>query len=747
MSRKWLNGSAICLYAALLGTSAAAQSEDGDILNGLDVITVTGTIQNTDTLTSAITFIGPEELEKQSYGDINRVLRAAPGINIQEEEGYGLRPNIGLRGSGSDRSSKVLIMEDGVLMAPAPYASPSAYYFPMTGRMNAVEVTKGAATVKYGPNTTAGAIHFFSTPIPKNASAHAELMASDLGRIKAHAWAGSRFDAGDIDIGFLLETYQDHADGFKDIDRGGDSGFDIEDYTAKLGFYAKDGDHSLELKYQYKDEISNETYLGLSQADFAVNPNRRYNASQLDQMVNDHTTYQATHNIALGNWQLTTIGYRTEFARNWRKLDRFDNSGLSGSSDCNSLPEIIDNPALCNLEYNVLVGADGFVSPDDVLGLRHNNRTYYAHGIQSALGGVIETGDMVHNLVVSVRYHEDEVDRFQQQDQYRMDNGAMVITTDNAPGTQANRLSGAEALSAYVEDRIEMGDVSVTAGLRIEDVMSMQRRWDTPDRTLPADSTRMNVYTKWLPALSAKFDLNDQWSIMGGAHRGFAAAPVSSRQSTSPEESFVYEGGFRYRGDATFDVDTTFFFNDYSNLLGECTNSTGGSGCDLGDAFNAGKVNVMGVEISASADIADWIKTGLSIPVSLSYTFTDGEFQTSFSNDFWGNVIAGDELPYVAQNQLTLSAGIQDDHWGLNTTINALGDVRDVAGQGEIPMSELVKGRAVLDMAAYYDLREGIRLKIKAENLLDADYAAARRPYGLRPGKPREIFAGISLDF
>ena len=134
------------------------------------------------------TILDAEELDRFARGDVLRALRSVPGLQLGEEEGFGLRPNIGIRGTGSERSSKVALYEDGVPIAPAPYAAPAAYYFPTTTRIAAVEVAKGPAAIRYGPQTTAGAIHLFSTPLPERSAGLLRASFGTNDRRTVHPW-------------------------------------------------------------------------------------------------------------------------------------------------------------------------------------------------------------------------------------------------------------------------------------------------------------------------------------------------------------------------------------------------------------------------------------------------------------------------------------------------------------------------------------------------------------------------------
>lgn len=750
--RRWISNRTVAtlavggMTAAAMVLAAPAFAQEGDtgaiVLAAIDEITVFASAGGINEVPGAITYLDRETLAKQSYTDVLRTLRRVPGANIQEEDGYGLRPNIGLRGSGSDRSARITVMEDGVPISPAPYAAPEAYYFPYTGRISAVEITKGTAVVKYGPRTTGGAINLFSTPIPEENSAHAQFLLGDDDGRRLHAWAGGRSDLGPFEAGVLLETFQYDSDGFKRIDRGGNTGFDISDYVIKFGLYTKEGarfPQSFEFKYQTSDEVSNETYLGLTRADFAGKPNRRYNASQLDQFNGEHETFQGSYSIELAsNLRFDLTGYRTEFARDWFKLD-----SVNGTS----ITSILRDPVSFADEFEILLVAPGFVSADDALAVRHNNREYYANGVQGVLYYQVMTGPIDHAIEASVRWHEDQMDRFQHDERFRAEDTLLFRTSVGQPGSNSNRIDEGEAFAYFFQDNIDWGRLHATIGVRIEDIDLHRRDFGKADPTRTGAILKMrdNSLTAVSPAFGVVYDISDELSVLAGVYRGFAPPSPGNSQS-SEEESTNWEAGFRWAG-AGASIEAIGFFNDYKNLLGTCTESTGGT-CTIGDQFDGGGVDVYGLELTAAADLSRWIDLPFQLPLSAVYTLTQTEFKDSFESDFdpWGVVTAGDELPYVADNQLLLTAGAEADRWGVEWTMFYQSERRSFAGQGPIPADEFLDAHTVFDFSGYVEVLEGVRLRGKVENVFNEVYIAADRPAGLRPGLPRTFWVGLDLS-
>ena len=463
-------------------------------------------------------------------------------------------------------------------------------------------------------------------------------------------------------------------------------------------------------------------------------------------MGNENELFQLTHKIDLApDLSLTTFTYRTNFARNWYKLQGVNAAGGGASGDV-SISNVLADPLTFAAELDLLRGT---TSLDDSLVIRANNRKYYGQGIQSVLNFDTNFAGAAHDLTFGIRFHQDEEDRFQKEDAYRLAGGTMVLTTGGAAGSQTNRVSTGEALALFIEDRVEIGQWQVTGGLRFEDYELVRDDFSTSDPTRAAGPTRtrINDDSVILPALSVLYEFSDQLDLLAGVHRGFAI-PGPGNTNSEAEESVNWEAGGRYR-DGALSLEAIAFFNDYSNLLGTVTNSSGGGGA-IGDQFDGGDVDVKGLELTAAWDASDAMGAGdLSLPVSLVYTYTSAEFQAGFESDFgpWGDVEPGDVLPYVPEHQFTLSGGVEAGHWGAHATTNYVSEARAVAGQGAIPASDLIDARWVVDLSAYVEITEGFRLKAKIENAFDETYVAARRPAGSRPGKPFEALLGLEVRF
>ena len=683
-------------------------------------------------------YISPEEIQKFGYTDVNRTLRQVPGVNIYEEDGFGLRPNISLRGTSPERSAKITVMEDGVLIAPAPYSAPSAYYFPTIARMQSVEILKGSSQIQYGPYTTGGAINMLSTEVPDSFGA---FLTSSYGRFQSgriHAQLGD----SKKNFGYAIEYLNYNSNGFKELEGFDNTGFDKNDLVAKFRVNTNPEAkvrQAFEVKFQFSDETSNETYLGLTEEDFSSNPFARYAGSQRDQMTNEHLQFMATHTLKFSDYfRITTTGYYNKFERNWYKVDFIT---LDGERE--GISTVLGNPTELSGHYDLVRGAidsDG----DDFLNARANNREYYAAGAQTKLDYHWNGEHTFHDLEVGLRYHYDEEDRFQWIDDYAMGNGIMQLVNAGIPGTNANRISDAKAFASYVHYKLKWNNFTVQPGIRYENMTLTRTNYgnDDVERTGSDVAVRENQVDVFIPGIGFNYNFENV-SIFGGVHKGFS--PPSNQPGENPEESVNYELGTRFSY-AGITGEVVAFFNDYSNLLGSDLAATGGTGTL--DQFNAGEVNVQGLEVLLNYDLLS-NSNKFALPITLGYTFTDTEFQNSFGseNDIWGAVAAGDELPYIAKHQFNGTFSLEHDKYEINLSARYNGAFRTQAGNGTIPNTELVDDNLIFDLSGKYRVGKHIAITTNIINLFDETYAVARVPAGLRPGHPFGIYGGLELRY
>lgn len=693
-------------------------------------ITVIGKQVEPERVLGSAHALGEEQLEALEYDDVQRILNALPGVYVRGEDGFGLRPNIGLRGANSDRSAKVTLMEDGILLAPAPYSAPAAYYFPLSTRLIGLEVYKGPASIQYGPQTVGGAINLRTRRIPTGHSGLVDISGGSERSGKVHGAYGW----GDETWGVLVEGVHLRSDGFKKIDGGGDTGFYRNEFMAK-GHWQTDSTsdvfHQVSFKLGYSDERSHETYVGLTRSDFRDDPLRRYAGTQDAVMRWWRTLAHLRYLVVPSNEvEFEFVAYRHDMNRVWRKLNRFRGA---------SLRDVIRNPNDGqNPEFMaVLRGEADSDSPDEDLLLGTNDRTYVSQGAQleGSWRPSIPVSWITSELEFGIRYHYDEIDRFHFENPHRMISATLVPTPEGRQIT-ANSLGSTHAFAAYAHETLELGDFVLSPGIRLEVIT----RDFSNDLEGSSQGSETDVVV--LPGAGVAYKPGD-WTILAGVHRGFSPVSPGQAASVEPEESINYEAGVRYAND-WLHAEAIGYFSDYSNLTAECT-PTSCPDEQLNQQFNGGRVWVYGAELSFGMRRA--LGAGFGLGVNAAYTLTQSQFRNSFQSESseWGEVEAGDSLPYVPEHQANLLLGLTWRSLQLTVAGTYIAAMRDLPGQGTDLGEHRTDDQFLLDLALRWDTTEWITLYTRVENALDQRALSSSRPVGTRPIRPLLFQLGCTL--
>ena len=713
------------LAALIMLSITSGLSANDDV----ESVTIIGSKEDARNLAGSGTVLSEEDLEKIVDTDIHKILSAVPGLYFRTEDGYGLRPNISIRGTSIDRSAKVTLMEDGVLIAPAPYTSASAYYFPTSGRINSVEVLKGPSSISAGPSTIGGAINLISTPIPEKTSGKLVQEFGENGMMRTHA----NYGVNSGDFGALIEIHDHSSDGFASVANvGGDTGFNKSDLMLKARY--ESGNHSLAFKFLDLDETSEQSYIGLSQASFNKNPHRRYGMTQYDEMKNDGDQTSLTYKGNFDNFDIVLTSWSNDYHRDWFKVDKANNSKIGGVG--NGINNVI---SAANAGNSVAQGIlDGTIATE--VKLKHNNRYYTNEGYQLKL--MTELGN--HAITVGYRDMDDSESRYQDYECFDQSangtNSALRSCSTGYTGSN-NRLRESQATSFYIEDTISLGKLALTIGHRSEEYDQVENRWNdgVPTRTMLASGypkSKSGDYTS--TGFGATYDLNENIKLVAGFHEG-----MTPMFGTDPEKADNMELGVRYLN-GTSNLEVFYFQSDYSSLKAECKNSLGGD-CDAGDVFNGGAVDVSGFEVSGSKI---YQVGNLDYPVGITFTSNDATFANSFDDDgeYWGVVSSGDDVPYVPSSSLAIVLGFVSDS-GLtgNLRLVSNGSACSTAACGTY---QNIDSHNFVDTNLRKSVNENLDVYMIVENLLDSADVVARAPKdGARAQKPRTMKIGFSYKF
>jgi Fe(3+) dicitrate transport protein len=682
------------------------------------------------------TVITEEDLEQTAAVSANEVLRTVPGVHVVEEEGIGLRPNIGMRGLNPIRSSNVLILEDGVPIALAPYGEPELYYAPSVERMQRLEVVKGSGSILFGPQTVGGVVNYITADPPEEFTVTGELRAGNFGYYMGRASVGDTVGA----FGYHFDVMHQRFEGHRGLN------LQLTDVSTKLRYRLSDA-QDIGLKLHFYDEFSNATYLGLTtpqfenvpEGNFAVNdelPVRRYAAA-------------ATHNLAIGdNALLQTTIYGSNTSRNWNRQD-YDRT--DGGRDYD---RVIDGEGRDITRTATRPDDRSAIYFRDTMGSR--NRAFTIGGVEPRLTVDYRLGNIDNELIVGTRFH------YEYTSEQRVD--TPVADPDNRTIREDEDRTGM-AVAAYALNRFMFLDqrLRVSPGVRVESFWYGREILRTRVDGVPADLDptvkEEDHILAVIPGLGVSYDVVEQLTLFAGAHRGFAP-PRTKDSITSdgqtlelePEFSINYELGLRTSLADYLGAEVTGFLLDFSQQIIPPSEAGGAVSANpdlAGRALvNAGETTHYGVESSVTFDVATLTHLGFRLPLTVTYTWVHAEF-----GEGWEEDIAGNRLPYAPEHRLSTQlrfvhpTGISAQVAGHYVSEQFTDKLETVEPSVDGTRGQ-IDGRFLLDARLAYTFAPlGLTAYVAGKNLTDERYIAARAPSGINPGMFRQVFGGIQGTF
>ena len=571
---------------------------------------------------------------------------------------------------------------------------------------------------------------------------------------RVHVNCGGTTETGAGRVGGLIEVHHHQSDGFKTIRHASgnddDTGFEKTDYMLKFSWEPPTERHQFaELKVGYTDFEANETYLGLSEADFSNDPYQRYYASHFDNFRGYQLRSYLRHIMEVTDAvTIDTVGYYNRFHRNWYKLN--DLRGVDGEVLASGSVSMSEALARGGNYLATLKGENG-----GVWRVRANNRDYDLWGIQSTAEAQFEALEASHTAELGLRYHTDTADRFQWQDDHTVDDSGNVLAVSyGTKGAAGDREQEARAFAMFLQDELTWDRLSITPGIRYEHL-----DYEYLDRNSGDGKQTGNGEVHAFGA-NARYNLSDDWMLFSGVYRGYSVPSpydyLNSSKKLEEETSMGYELGTRYRRDG-LTLQVAGFYTEFDDLI---VGGYVGGPADT-DAENAGNVDALGLELKAEYDAAASLDSGIRCPLWLAYTYTDatldGDSQSSDPGSIFSGGEDGNQVPYIPENQFSIGAGLEGSRWSVElvasyvaatftTASNTNTQLNPVTGTPDARFGK-TDSRWVVDLSGHYRMWEHARLFLNVYNLLDDEYLASRHPHGPRPGRPFAAMGGIELTF
>lgn len=693
----------ILLAAGAVATTITPQTLFAQEVAMMPRVDVIGSVDSLKNIPGSGEILEKEALEASRVFTTNEALRKISGIHVRDEEGLGLRPNIGIRGLNPTRSTKITLLEDGIPLTYAPYGENASYYHPPIDRYERIEVLKGAGQIGFGPQTIGGVINYI-TPIPPQ----------QFGGAVSVTGGNRNYFNGKVHLGgsgMLLDVNRKQSDGARDNTHS-----TLNDLNFKQVLGLSDS-QALTLRASHLIEDTQNTYSGITEAEFR-NFGARYNPFKNDQFDTKRTGISTTHEMDLGaGTQLLTNVYYSKFDRDWWRQSS----------------TTTDNQ--CGAGFIAARNNGTFVDPDACNSVQGRLRSYYLWGVEPRLKMTHDVFGVSSELETGVKAHFENQDR-------RQVNG--TTPTARTGAIVENNLRETRAYSAFVQNRILLGKWAVTPGLRYENIHSLRTNRLTA-------VTGEDTLDQWIPSLGGTYQADLQTTYFAGVHRGFAPPRtedvingVGTSTNVGPELSVNWELGVRAKPLANADLQATLFRNDFSRQIAVGSIAGGSTPLAQGESL------YQGVEFSGQMGVTDEIYVrGVYTGVLTAEQKT--AFRQVVGNAIVGNSQAGNRMPYAPKHLLTAAIGYKLA--SVDTQLEAVhvgeqfSDFANTEAASANGQNGKIAAYTILNATLNYHFQpQHIKLFVAVKNLADKIYIV-NRTHGILPSSPRLVQAGINYSF
>ena len=689
------------MAATLCAQAAAQMSAEETAERSLPRVDVVGTATSAINSPGSAQVIDAATLEESRVFNVNEALRKVPGLHIRDEEGVGLRPNIGIRGQNPTRSTKTLLLEDGLPLSFAPYGDNASYYHPPIDRYDAIEVSKGTQVIRFGPQTAGGVINYL-TPMPQQERAgFVGLAAGTHGYLNGHVMATEK--------GAMLDLYHKESDGARENMHSR-----LDDLNFKWVGRLND-EQQITLRASHFREYSQLTYSGLTQAEYEANA--RQNPFKHDYFEANRTGLSATHEWKLNaERRLLTSVYGAYFDRDWWRQ-------ASSSADCRPV-----NLMNCRV--------DGRLRAYTTLGI--DGRLFQRHA-SFGLPNDLELGVKLQSEVQKRRQ-----ERYSSLANFTSGSGMEVIEH------QERR---AQALSAFASNRTQINErLAITPIVRVEKIHYQRDLSLTSTVATPTSGDAS--FTEFVPGLGATYELNASSQLYGGVHKGFSPPRVEDAINSSggtvnlrAERSVNAELGLRASPSKDLRFDLAVFRNDFSNLV-QVGSIAGGS-----TTYSEGKALFQGMELAGQADrLSEAVDGNLFVRAAFTWLPT-AQQKSSFNNPtLTAPVVSqvGKRLPYAPEHLLTLTLGYRaPQRWNARLEYVQVSQQYASFDNAVEPSADGQKGRidahGIWNAVLNYTIGQA-NFFVTGKNLSDSTYIVDRTR-GIQVGMPRTLQFGMKYAF